>query len=122
MPFLEGHHPVGDHTDPFAGLGPPDETASFHPLAEVDRASVVLHLGDTEAEWFIVDVETHGLGVRHLDDRLTFAGETVGVLGVLDVPRLVDAVDEGPVLVRVPALRRIATHPEVAVRQREESL
>ena len=45
----------------------------------------------------VVDVELHELGVGNVDDRLAGLGETVGALGVVDVPGLVEPVDVGAV-------------------------
>src|SRR4029077_10971224 len=62
------------------------------------------------------------LGVGHVDHGLSRLGEPERVLGVLDLPRLVEAVEERAVAVRVATLLRVRPHPEVSVAEGEERL
>ncbi len=119
-----GHrdHPGGVDLDPLARRRAPDDRAPQHAVAEVEGALVVLEVGGADDERLVVDVELHQLGVRRVDEGLAGSGEPVGRLGVPDRPGLVQPVDVGAVLERVPALLGVAAHPDVAVRDREQGL
>src|SRR5699024_103115 len=89
---------------------------------EVDPALVLLEVGDRQQQRLVVDVQLDHRGVRDRDHRLARAGEAEGGFGVVDRPRLVEAVEEGAVALRIAPLLGGAAHPEVAVRGREEGL
>ena len=108
---VEADHPLGADPDPLAARRPPDEVAGEHAGAEVDRPLVVVEVGFGEQERFVVDVELDQFGVGHVDDRLTGLREGERVLGVLDLPRLVEPVDVGAVGVGVTALLGLARMP-----------
>ena len=90
--------------------------------AEVDAALVLVEVGAGEQQRLVVDVQLHQLGVGHVDDGLARLGEPERVLGVLDRPGLVEAVEVRAVAVRLAALLRVRPHPEVAVAEGEERL
>ena len=108
--------------DPLAGRRPPDDVAAQHAVAEVQRPLVVLQIGDRQQQRLVVDVELHGLVVRHVHDGLPDAGEAERLLGVPDRPGLVETVDEGAVREGLAALLHVAAHPEVAVADGEQGL
>jgi hypothetical protein len=97
VPLGEGDHPGGTKAHPLAGRCAPENVAVVHAGAEVDGALVLQQVGDREQQRLVVDVDAHRLGVGGVHDGLAHAREPVGLLGVLDGPRLVEAVDEGAV-------------------------
>ena len=82
----------------------------------------MLEVGGGDEQRLVVDVQLHQLGVGDVDDRLAGLGERERVLGVLDVPRLVEAVEVGAVAVRLAALGGVGAHPDVAVAEGEQGL
>ena len=119
----ERHHPRGAELDALAGLGHPQQFAAQHALAEVEGAAERLDLRRREPQLLAVDGDHDGLDVGDVDDGLPDAGEADSVLGVPDVPGLVEAVDEGAVGVRLDrALLVVATQAEVPVADREDGL
>ena len=77
-----------------AGAALPGDPALVDAGGEVHRAAVVQHGGLVQAQRFAVDDDGEVVGVRDVEDPLAGAGEAVGVFRVLDVPGLVEAVDE----------------------------
>ncbi len=71
---------------------------------------------------FAVDDHGEVVGVRDVEDPLAGAGEAVGVLRVLDVPGLVEAVDEAARQLGVGGGPVGAADTEVAVAEAEEGL
>ena len=120
--FLEADHALGGHAHTLAAGGAPDHAAPQHAVAEVEGAAVLTDIRVAEAQRLVVDVQAHRLRVRDVDDGLPIAGQAVGVLGVGDLPVLVDAIDIGAVDSGVAAFGRVAAHAEVAVRLREQRL
>ena len=118
----QADHPRGPDAHPLAGRRAPHEVPFEDAGAEVDAALVFVEVGAGEQQRLVVDVQLHQLGVGHVDDRLAGLGEPEGVLGVLDVPGLVEAVEVRAVAVRLAALLRVGPHPEVAVAEGEERL
>ena len=108
--------------DPLAARRAPDQLAREHAAAEVERPLVLQQVGHRQLQRLVVDVEPDHLGVGRVDDRLPDPGEAEGLLGVLDRPGLVEAVDVGAVDVGVAALVVVAAHAEVAVADREQRL
>jgi hypothetical protein len=98
------------------------DAAAQHAVAHVEFELVRAHVGDVERKRLVVDINAHHLGVGRVDDRLPDLREAVGLLGVADGPGLVEAVDEGALLVRLTALGVVAAQAEVAVAHREERL
>ena len=75
-----------------------------------------------EVERLVVDEQPDDRAVGGVDDRLPGPREAVGVLGVHDRPRLVEAVEDHAGVVRRRALVGRAAHAEVAVADREHGL
>ncbi len=118
----EGDHPPGDHPHPLAAGRAPQQGAGQDAGAQVEGALVLLEVGGRDLERLVVDVEPDHLRVGRVDDRLADPGEPERLLGVLDRPGLVEAVDVGAVAVEVAALLVVAAQPEVAVAEAEQRL
>ena len=118
----EADEALRPHAHPLAGGRAPDEVAREDAVAEVEHPLVRLEVGVAQQQRLVVDVQLHQLGVGDVDDRLTRLGEAERLLGVADVPRLVEAVDERAVAVRVAALLGVGAHPDVAVGDGEQRL
>jgi hypothetical protein len=91
---LERHEPRRAHPHVLAARGRPDEVTPQDALAEVEAALVLGEPGGGQVQRLVVDVELEVGRIRHVHDRLAGARKTVGVLGVDDRPRLVEAVHE----------------------------
>ncbi len=115
MPVLEADHPFGTDLDTFAGGRAPHQLAIRDTRSEVHDAFVLVEVGVAEQQRFVVDVQLEQLGVGHVDDRLAGLGECERVLGVLDRPDLVKAVQKGAVRVGVATLAGICPHADVSV-------
>ncbi len=85
-PFGGGHRGTGP--------APPGDAAFVDAGGEVNGAAVVHHGGFREGEALAVDDHREVIGIRNVDDPLSGPGEAERVLGMLDVPDLVEAVDE----------------------------
>ena len=120
--LLEADHALGSHAHALAAWGAPDHAAAQHAVAEVEGAAVLADIRVAEAQRLVVDVQAHRLRVRDVDDGLAVAGQAVGILGVGDLPVLVDTIDIGAVDSGIATLWRVAAHAEVAVGLREEGL
>ena len=118
----EADEPLRPHAHALAGRRPPDQVAGERAVAEVEHPLVRLEVGVAQQQRLVVDVQLHQLGVGDVDDRLTRLGEPERLLGVVDVPRLVEPVDERAVAVRVAALLGVGAHPDVAVGDGEQRL
>ena len=92
------------------------------PDAEVEHALVVLEVGGVQQQRLVVDEQLHQLRVGHVDDGLAGLGEAERLLGVMDRPGLVEAVQERAVAVRLAALLGVGAHAEVAVADGEQRL
>ena len=117
----ERHHAGGAQVHALAGRRPPQHVAGVHAGAEVEDPLVLEQVGHRQQQWLVVDVEPDDLGVGCVDDRLPDPREPVGLLGVPDRPRLVEAVEERAVRVGLTALLDVAAHAEVAVADREDA-
>ena len=118
----QADEPLRAHPHPLAGRRAPHEVAGERAVAEVEHPLVRLEVGAGEQQRLVVDVQLHQLGVGHVDDRLAGLGEPERLLGVVDVPRLVEAVEERAVAVRLAALLGVGPHAEVAVADGEQRL
>ena len=116
------HEALGADAHPLAGRRPPHQVAGEDAVAEVERPLVGLEVGVRQQQRLVVDVQLHQLGVGDVDDGLAELGEAERVLGVVDAPRLVEAVDVRPVAVGVAALLGVGAHAEVAVADGEQRL
>jgi len=119
----ERDHPGGVHDHGLAARGPPRQAAPQDPISEIQGAAELRQVGLGQAERLTVHADQQALGVGHVDDRLPRPGESERLLGVMDRPRLVEAVEEGAVAVGVGVpLLVIAAEAEVAVPDGEHSL
>ena len=116
----ERHHPRRGNAHALAPGGQPDHLAPQHAVGEVETALVPEQIGFVEGERLIVDVQPHHLRVGCVDDGLADLGESVRLLGVMDLERLVEPVDVGTVLVCSAPLQVVAAHAEKAVADGEE--
>ena len=118
----EARHPRRRDTHPLARRRAPHQRSAETTGGEVEDALVLVEVCTAEQQRLVVDVELDQLGVGHVDDRLTGLGEAVRILGVTDVPRLVEPVQERAVAVRVAALLRVGAHADIAVADGEQRL
>src|SRR5699024_7289028 len=93
----------------------PLDLAAQDAVAEVDAALVAVQVGGAHPERLVVHVDADRLGVRRVDQGLPLAGQPERVLGVEDVPRLVEAVDKGSVVGGGATLLGVPAHAQVAV-------
>ena len=84
-----------------AGTALPHHAAFVGSRREIDGPAVIQHHGFGEAERFAVDGHREVVRIGDVEDPLAGAGETEGIFGVLDVPDLVEAVDEAARKLRV---------------------
>ncbi len=122
VPVGEADETLRPDAHPLAGGRAPHEVAGEDAVAEVEHPLVRLEVGVAHQQRLVVDVQLHQLGVGHVDDRLAGLGEAERLLGVADVPGLVEAVDERAVAVRVAPLLGVGAHADVAVGDGEQRL
>ena len=118
----ERHHATRLDLHPLAAGRAPQDRPGHDAGAEVEVALVLDEVGDRQQQRLVVDVQADDLGVGCVDDRLTDLGEAERLLGVMDLPGLVEAVDERAVRERVAALVDVAAQAEIAVADREQRL
>ena len=118
----QADEPLRAHPHPLAGRRAPHQVPRQRAVAEVEHPLVGLDVGAGQQQRLVVDVQLHQLGVGHVDDRLARLGEPERLLGVVDVPRLVEPVEERAVAVGVAPLLRVGPHADVPVGDGEERL
>ena len=118
----EGDQPPRFDQHPLAGSGLPENLAIEGARLHVEGTFVDLQAGGGQKKRFVVDVETHRLGIGDVDHSLAGLGKAEGVFPVDNGPGFVKTVDEGAVLERRARLLEIAAHPQVAVADGENRL
>ena len=73
-------------------------------------------------ERLVIDVKTDDLGIGNVDDRLADASKPECLLGMLDRPGLVEAIDEGAVHMSGATLIHVAAHADISVSDSEQGL
>ncbi len=122
--MARGHadHPRRADLDAQPGARAPDQFTAQHAVGKRQGAPIGLEVGDVEQQRLVFDVDLDHLGIRHVDQGLTDAGQPEGLFSVVDLPGLVEPVDEGAMRVGVAALLGVAPHTEVAVGHRKKGL
>ena len=93
---LERHEPLGAHVDVLAGRGRPQDVPAQRAGPHVQDPLVAGEACRGQVERLVVDVELQDGGVGDVDEGLAEARQAVGLLGVDDRPRLVEAAHERP--------------------------
>ena len=115
------HQARRTHRDPSAVGEPPDELALEQPAIEVQRALERVHLV-VHVELAVLDEQPDASAVGRADYRLSGAREAVRAFRVGDRPSLVKPVEQRSGTIAGRALLPVATHAEVAVRERQNRL
>ena len=118
----EAHEAGRPHVHLLAGRGAPEDLTRQGAGAEVDHPFVLRHVGGADEQRLVVDEQLHQLRVGHVDDRLPRLREPERILRIRDLPRLVEAVQERAVRVRLPSLLGVGPHADVAVAHGEQGL
>ena len=105
-----------------AGTALPGDPALVNTGDEVHAAAVVQHRGLLQAQLLAVDNDGEVVRIRDVEDPLPGPGEAVRVFRVLDVPGLMEAVDEaaGKFGIRGGPVR--AADPQMPVAEAEQGL
>ena len=119
---LERGQAAGADEDALAARRLPLDLALEHAGLHVEHALEAMQPGGGQVEGLVVDEQADDRAVGGVDDRLAGAGQTVGVLGVDDRPRLVQPVERHPGVVGRAALLGRASQAEVAVGHGEDGL
>ena len=122
----QADEPLGNDAHPPAGRRLPVYATDQNALAEIEAAFVGEDRTGREVEALAVHGDLDTLGIGQVEHELVGPSKAIGVLGIADRLRVVEAVDVGPFHAGIglaqPGLVVTATGADMAVAEREQRL